>query len=829
MKRIIAVLLCIFLCVSFCVSTYAEADAKVVTTELSVTLGESIDLKPFLSNCFGSATPAEYRFVDGENANGVIQNGIFTPATTDSAVVTPVFANGSDTCNGYRQIMVVYVVNRPGQNGANGISLRSGQSYHLLEVMPIEYRLSSLPVTFHVIDPGQAEPELAGDLLTVTDKPVSTVAIIKAVMQDGIAPGQDSEYEIMVEVRPDQTVPIFASNGEAVLCGERIDIRNYLHDDVKPYLSTMNCNITNYSQHTPTLDGWYISSEQPGIAFLQVTIPDYYGNGLDAEASLGFQFCEPPATYDTGRFDVHVENSFDLVNELEEINRAWLVGGNINNAAYECNSVDYSKVSFEVIDQGQTGAEIVNDRTVVFSATGEAVVRAVMKDDALTGGSCNFDFVFSVYDNKNFPEFQFFEDVPMPVPISTQTSQYLGVYVEIDTLDYEISTGDDYDYYDGLKVEYAVKDAGTTNARISDRVLYAPYEGTAVVTITAKDAFGKGRDYSRDLTFAVEKKDGFVTVGEATWDYYTGRLMQGTPAEGVSYNASSHTLVLNNAVLVAETDRRGELIQADHDLVIQLNGSNYLFSNIAGVGSINVCGYNNPYSASRGELDTEYIPGAGKLVFCGSGSLVADGSVGADGGVIELVDTDITSLDLYGGYICINNSQVDTGYMNAYYIVVDGKDSYVRSGNREGYGIHFEYTAEHLTMNVRNGTVIAYGGVDWAYNGFGGWGFGDSSGYNLMPRIHPSYTNARVWMGHTEEEANARGALPQKVLQPYNFYEYIRIAPIEENEPVPTPVPPAVIPPQTGDAVPLFLYAAICMTSTLYLLVVIGKRCRKTN
>ena len=28
---------------------------------------------------------------------------------------------------------------------------------------------------------------------------------------------------------------------------------------------------------------------------------------------------------------------------------------------------------------------------------------------------------------------------------------------------------------------------------------------------------------------------------------------------------------------------------------------------------------------------------------------------------------------------------------------------------------------------------------------------------------------------------------------------------------------------------PLFLYAAICMTSTLYLLVVIGKRCRKTT
>ncbi|MBE5793721.1 MAG: hypothetical protein E7323_03460 [Clostridiales bacterium] len=819
MRRIIAVFLCISICISFCACAYAETETKVVTTELSVTLGESIDLKPFLASCFGSSAPSGYRFIDGENPNGVIQDGIFTPDTTDAVAVSPVFANGSDVCNGYRQIMAVYVVDRPGQNGSNGISISSGTSIHLLEVMPVEYRLASLSITFHIVDAGEAEPVLDGDLLTVTDKPVNTVAVIKAVMQDGIAPGQDSEYEMLVEVRGgSSSVEIFKQSdsafGEIIFCDESIDIRRYVNDEFANAAATIDYSINQGNAANAVLTNGIITASNPGLVYITASIPDYYGSGHAATDGKAFVFCEHPAAYEACMEYVCFGKTFNLVRFLEGKNKAWMMGASTNTYQAEYEGFNISNVTVSVLDAGSADAEIVNNKMVVFANEGNAIIRVVLKNGAQNGEDSILDINVIVTTNGDMQENDYEYSTKPVIMLSNQVSQYLGLYVDKSG----VNNGGWQDF-DPLKWEFVLKDAGTTNARLENGVFYAPYAGTAIVTFTAKNAYGAGKDYVSDMTVIVTEYEGNVIAGSAVWNYRTGELLSGKPAGGVSYNASNHTLMLENAVLTANAYQQTALIQSAHDLTIELRGDNILVSNKVNCSSIDVSGT----LPTQERATYDYVVGGGKLTFVGEGKLITDRHISTADGVINVISTNIECLTMNSGSLYLFDSVLETKNICCTCIYVEGDKSYVCSVSDDiDTGITFD-AYDGRSMIVAGGTVIASG--IWAYDTLL-HDEGNSNGD--MPQIHPSYTNARVWMGHTEEEANARGPLPQKVLQPYNFYEYIRIAPIEETEPAQTPEPSVAIPPQTGDTFWLPLYTALSLASALFLMAFYALHRRKT-
>jgi len=377
---------------------------------------------------------------------------------------------------------------------------------------------------------------------------------------------------------------------------------------------------------------------------------------------------------------------------------------------------------------------------------------------------------------------------------------------------------EDYD----APVTFRVKNAGGTGATITDNdVFYATKPGEAIVTAVIADR-GYTAPLEVDFTVTVTDADAIVAAGGAIWDYEFGALVSGTAPAGVSYNASSHTLTLDNAKITTpyvqevlthtddeehgyEMEKCFYGIYADKDLNILLRGSSSI--------SFKTMDDN----ASETALGDVAVTG-GRVTVSGDGSLTTNVPIRNDEGLLEINGAEINCSSMGAHKIRVNNGRVvaNGSGLDVTFLVVDGDEAYVEGRYMGedwdwGYGIQFGCAVcGNGKVEVKGGTVIAYGTEDcYAY----GFIYSDNTGEdNNAPKIHPSYTEARVWMGMTEEEALAKGPQEQSVLVDNNGMRYIKIAPLPKTPDEPDqPVPPDL--PVTGDSTHLGLLLFLCVAS----------------
>lgn len=370
-------------------------------------------------------------------------------------------------------------------------------------------------------------------------------------------------------------------------------------------------------------------------------------------------------------------------------------------------------------------------------------------------------------------------------------------------------------------VTFRVKDDGGTGATITDHdVFLATKPGVATITAIVTDDKGKDAPYEEDFEIIVQDVAAIVAAGGAIWDYETGALLSGAAPAGISYNAASHTLTLDNAKIttpyvqevlthVDDEEHGYEMekcfygIYADKDLNIVLRGSSSI--------SFKTMDDN----ASETALGDVAVTG-GRVTVSGDGSLTTTVPIRNDEGLLEINGAEINCPGMGAHKIRVNNGRVvaNGSGLGVTFLVVDGDEAYVEGRSSEeywGYGIQFGCAVcGNGKVEVKGGTVIAYGTEDcYAY----GFIYSDDTGEdNNAPKIHPSYTEARVWMGMTEEEALAKGPQEQSVLVDNNGMRYIKIAPLPKTPDEPDqPVPPDL--PVTGDSTHLGLLLFLCVAS----------------
>lgn len=106
--------------------------------------------------------------------------------------------------------------------------------------------------------------------------------------------------------------------------------------------------------------------------------------------------------------------------------------------------------------------------------------------------------------------------------------------------------------------------------------------------------FSTERNYTftlkKDTDLRAEYDSNFVEAGNAVWDYSTGVPVFGPAPAGVSYDATTHTLLLNNAVVRASTDTDGVILSAISStgpLTIEISGNNTVSGPVFGIEMVN--------------------------------------------------------------------------------------------------------------------------------------------------------------------------------------------------------------------------------------------------
>ena len=555
--------------------------------------------------------------------------------------------------------------------------------------------------------------------------------------------------------------------------GEEVYLPSALNPDLANSGKPISFELYGPSDGIESFDGKTIKANKETYFFLEITVKDYWGTNSDYIGSVRLFFVEKPLEYQTLSLERDTGSTMFIQEYLPMSFKTRWQSYNRNITPV----VDPEKYIFTIKDAGTTQAKMYDGQSYIyFPYAGTAVINCVWKDGMGAGKDCTVDLVVTVEDVSQ-GEIDVSGCDDCDTKLATYTTQPLNSLL----CEHNPSF---------CKKIWSIKDPGVTGAVIEDGNLFATNPGEVIITATVKDAFGKGKDYQKDIKIIVEDRPGKVAVDGAEWDYFTGKLLKGSPAPGAIYDASTHTLKLSN---VKATE-----VYCDHDLRVQLTGKNV-------IDDVWIHG-NNGYWES--EIHTHEKLG-GKVEFFGDGELNTL-QITACGGIISLdnthvnADAIVTTYGLQNGKLYVNNSTLISELIYSGSVRVDGKDSYVES-TEEGFRLDTVYLIGpyedryRFDMIVSGGTVIAnsfgpaYSTVSVDSN---------SDVLNLMPMIDPAYTEARVWMGSSEDDANRRGPLPQSMLTSHNYKNYIRIAPLEAEE---TPQPETPVIPVTGDNLPLML------------------------
>ena len=378
-------------------------------------------------------------------------------------------------------------------------------------------------------------------------------------------------------------------------------------------------------------------------------------------------------------------------------------------------------VTYEISDDGGTGAVLDGNVLTAYRA-GTIQVTVTAKD--------TYDYTFS----------KTYEIVVVYTPVS-----------DIETIPSRISVGINYNL-EGYAVtnndatcktiEWSVVNANGTGATITDNVIKATSEGTAVIRATVRNGQAFGEDYHKDYTiefretYEISVANGSITISKK--DENTVTITGGDLAEAKEYSMGEYITIIgttdSNTITISEGTTANVIlsnvsisssntpidIQSGATLNLTLLGENTLTSNMEDNAALRV-----PTGAklvitdeSTGSLNAT---GGAIAAGIGGGKRENSGDVEIHGGTItakmQHYRGSSSGAGIGGGYFGSNGSVTITGgYVNA---------SATNGGAGIGAGYGWGYNGG--TVTITGGTVIVSGKGQYTKHG-AGIGGGDNNG-----------------------------------------------------------------------------------------------------
>lgn len=412
---------------------------------------------------------------DQGSTGATISGNTFSAAKSGTAVVTATIKNGKSKEEDYTQDFEITVDIIPVENISNvPTTTVEGKNLTLTgKVSPTD--ATNKDIVWSVKKKGNTGATISGNVLSTT---APGTAVVTATVVKGKSEKRDYTQDFTITVEKD-FVPV--TNISNVRTSVTIDTATTLVGRVVPSDAT-NKDIVWTIKDPGTTGAIFIkdkvvSADAVGDFVLTATIPNGKAENQDYKQDF---------TISAIKQFIGVTNIAEIPTEATVESGVELTGNIVPSDATN------QGIIWKVKDAGETGATI-SDNTLSVTGKGEVIVTATIPN----GSTVNSDYIkdVTIVVTKEFEEVTDITDVP--------TEAMAGEDLTL--------TGTVVPYYaTNQEIAWSIKDAGTTEATISENILSATEAGIVIVTATIDNGESILSDYIKDFIITVENP--FVEV-----------------------------------------------------------------------------------------------------------------------------------------------------------------------------------------------------------------------------------------------------------------------------------------------------------------------------
>lgn len=332
---------------------------------------------------------------------------------------------------------------------------------------------SQQEITWSILDAGTTETKFNDDPRQTYFQPMkSGILVIRATVNGGAAPYKSYTKDFTIKVNPAFVkVKSVVNLPSKAFTGVDLELTGTVKPDDATYKDITSWRITDAGNTGATLDGNILKTTAPGVVKIEATVKNGQAVGLDMWEHFNVKVIDyvpvDSATLNTTTIEAGKDRKY------------------LDCSVKPSDAAEYP-MKWSVLDDGGTGAEIVDNYYMKATSPGTVTVKLIVKQGTSLTEDYEKTFTLTVTgDHKPVTDIT---DVPTSGVAETDLAL----------------TGKVTPVGAPSKITWSVKDAGTTGATIDGSTLKTTAGGTVVVTATI---VGGGQtdkdDYTKDFTINI--------------------------------------------------------------------------------------------------------------------------------------------------------------------------------------------------------------------------------------------------------------------------------------------------------------------------------------
>lgn len=419
---------------------------------------------------------------------------------------------------------------------------------------------SQQEITWSILDAGTTETKFNDDPRQTYFQPMkSGILVIRATVNGGAAPYKSYTKDFTIKVNPAFVkVKSVVNLPSKAFTGVDLELTGTVKPDDATYKDITSWRITDAGNTGATLDGNILKTTAPGVVKIEATVKNGQAVGLDMWEHFNVKVIDyvpvDSATLNTTTIEAGKDRKY------------------LDCSVKPSDAAEYP-MKWSVLDDGGTGAEIVDNYYMKATSPGTVTVKLIVKQGTSLTEDYEKTFTLTVTgDHKPVTDIT---DVPTSGVAETDLAL----------------TGKVTPVGAPSKITWSVKDAGTTGATIDGSTLKTTAGGTVVVTATIP---GGGEtsddDYTKDFTITIALAPTYTLTKDVT--ELTGAKVTLSETTGIESDGSVTVDVSPDTGKKFNTAPNVSVTGAQIDQVITMpNGDyRYILKNFTANATVKVVG-----------------------------------------------------------------------------------------------------------------------------------------------------------------------------------------------------------------------------------------------